>query len=620
MKKSVLALSVISALFLAGCNSDDDSSSPDPTPEPSPEIRTIEVSTALKNVSEMNALSSECLPVGESVKLNGDVNVPVGFEHPVCAIQDNKGNVHFVRTNDYQITVTDENGQKFQEEIGDITNFDFEFDVVGEANIAVNFVGELEGKYTDTYSYYTVETPSNGQTVNRSETEVLVAVDNEAYSFVTFQSHNDDILFDETTITTTKAFHFGLTAQENRTKNELIAYRYIKQDADLVFTARNYDTAFSSIDFEPKKHFDFGLLQIDPNTGGIIINPPKFGEPIVIIPTPTDRVVEPEQVTGAELQSYDPVTGAATFIATPVRGAAEPWIYPDFKISSGEFTLEQFDFSFNVETSLEASAMYMNIYLLDTDGESLNAVIYPNGEVTVKQKENGKYKEIQKFEGEGATASFIATFGGYPLESRIDGVKLQTNFIVRVADDNTEEFEFTIHDFTVEKIDLNPIEPVPGVVNEENLSNLTVESIDGDSGAVKAVVKKDDNAYVFAKTTGNTTLKEHSFDIDVTGFESGWMNIYLQTTDEAGKKVNSRFDYHMSGTYAGKFICDNSESYSCPTGGFESYNSFEDLVTAYGDYKVRKYMNGLLIGNFFLRNPAAIAGSEVTVNRFTVNP
>ncbi|WP_119967985.1 hypothetical protein [Shewanella japonica] len=621
MKKSVLALSVISALFLAGCSSDDDSSSPEPTPEPSPEMRTIEVSTALKNVSEMNAMSSGCLPVNIPVPQD-DVELP-GIDHPVCKIDDSEGNPHFIRTNDYEITVTDQSGIKYTETIEDITNFEFEFDVIGDAEIHVDFIGTLEGSHDEAYSYYTVETPLLGKKVGRDETEITVELDNESYSYVTFQANNDDIVFEQTTITTSDEYHFGISGQsENELESKLIhAYRYIKQDADLFFTARNSVEAKAWIDFLPRKHYEFGELKIDPNSGDLIIKEPDFGTPIGITPVPANAAVLPNQVDGAENPVYNTETGAVTFTATlPKLGnEVEPWIYPNFEFTEGKYQLNQFDFSFDVTTNIETS-MFMNVYLIDVDGETLNAVVYPTGEVNVMKKIEGTYTSVDEFEGEGALQTFMLQYGDYKLASRSDGTKRQTNFIIRVADDNTEEFTFTVLDYTVETVDLYPIEPIPGVVSEENLSNLEIDSIDSDSGAVKAVVKKDGNAYVFAKTTGNTTLKEHSFDIDVTGFENGYMNIYLQTTDAAGKKVNSRFDYHMSGEHKGKFICSNTDKYPCPTEVFESYDSFEDLVTAYGDYKVRKYMNGLLIGNFFLRNPAAIAGSEVTVNRFTVNP
>ncbi|NKF50380.1 hypothetical protein G3R49_07300 [Shewanella sp. WXL01] len=619
MKKSLLTISVITALLTSGCSSDEQST-------PTEEIRTIEVSTNLKNVSNVNALSSNCLPVGDSLTTNDDVKIPVGFEHPVCAIKDNRGFVHYVRTNDYQITITDSQGTKFTESIADITNFQFEFDVVGEAVAEVHFIGELEGKYTDVYSYYTVETPSKGQTIDRSETNVKIEVDNEQFSYVTFQSHNDDVIFQETTITTEKEFHFGLTGQQTNNSEEVVAYRYIKQDADVLFTARNYEMAYASIEFQPQKHFDFGVLEIDPNEGSIIITPPRFGNPIDITPTPIDKVINPDQVLGATIVNYEPTTGAATFEAQPKLGKAEPSVYPEIQFEPDTYILNQFDFNFDVETSISAST-FMNIYLIDVDSKTLNAVVYPTGNVTILKKDtNGDYLTFDKFEGDGALQSFMIQYGEYTLASQTDSTKRQTNFILRVADDNKEAFEFTINEFTIELVDLQPLEPIDAAITEKQLIGADIKEIDLWTGNTTIIGKH--NARISAVPTlkfpkGAISVKDVAINFDVTAPESElssdvpYVNIYLENGDT--------YDLFIGGINDGKVIkqsnlgtCDQNEldTKTC-------YNSFTEFQAEKGEQTLRNWAeSGKLNTNFVLRvgdSNDNLKDIEAKVNSYSVN-
>jgi len=432
MNLNKLVLPILGATALIGCGSDSEST------DPSVQVRTVSVNTVLANISEVNALSQDCLMDFVPEK---EITIPELMN--VCALQDTNGNVHYVRTNDYELTVTDMFGTQ---------TYTID-DIVYDASLSVDIFGEATFKITakvddsvghQFYSYYLVE----GETdISSNESEVTIEVDNKDYSYVTFSvADHDDIDFEHTTITelNSEAKNFGATGSEGGEQvDSAYAYRYINRNADIIFTISNGLTAEASIDdFQPGVHYDFGELAIDPSLGNIIIKDPDFGTPIDISPTPTPitPVISESQMDNAEFMRFNEHGHAKFKTTTNIKGKAEPWLYPDVKFEDGAKLLNQFNFSYAIDDNGNDFSTFMNIYLLNGDGESVRADYFADDNIKV---EGVKLSKEQ----------FINQYGEYKLAARADGIKFKTNFIVRIADDNTKaDLEFTVTEYTVEEL------------------------------------------------------------------------------------------------------------------------------------------------------------------------
>ncbi|MFA0084542.1 hypothetical protein [Vibrio sp. 10N.261.51.F12] len=617
MKKTVLSSLVLASLVLVGC---DDSSTSE---SPALQGRTVSVNATLANISEMNALSNTCLKDVQLPK-SKTVKTPE-FESNVCAIQDIDGNVHYVRTSSYKLSVTDTYGTK-DYDINDIVLDGMQdVEVFGDATFKIT-PQHVDGEYNQFYSYYLVE---GEEDVPGNEMYVEIKVENKNFSYVTFTvTDREDIDFYHSTITESREEpkNFGATgsAYEDDYKEVVYdthAYRYITRDAEVLVTANNGASTIASIDFEPLKHYDFGELKIDPKSGVIIITPPDFGDPIEIIPTPVTPVIKPSQVDNAELVSFDQNGFGVFSTVANNRGLAEPWLYPEVQFEDGQKSLKQFEFSYELEGHNSFST-FMNIYLLDEAGTLVRAIYYPNGDVTVDDGAAPMDK-----------TTFIETYGSYKLAARMDGTRFKTNFIVRVADDNTEaDLQFKVKDFTVKELS-------PVVVSEQLVGGTILDSIDDTNNTVDIELtgnpqsSTDNPLWVYsttkfpAKEGDAPTLSQVSVDVDVEVSDTfsnkaasdAYINIYLDRWNET-----ETFALYVSGPRKGQVVQrthredEEKEEYS-------SYNAFQ---ATYPDTKVKGLTEGLKLNtNFILRfgdndngkgEQGDLLGEVVSINSFDI--
>ncbi len=620
MKKTVLSSLVVATITMVGCN---DSSTAE---SPVLQGRMVSVSTELANVSEMNALTNTCL---RDVQLPAPTKELPEFENNVCAIEDLDGNVHFVRTSDYELTVTDIYGSK-NYPIADITNGMHEVEVFGEATFRVT-PQRVEGEDNQFYSYYLVE---GEQDLSQDERHVAIKVDNTEFSYVTFTvAEREDLDFYHTTITEAREEpkNFGATrthVEGDVNIYETHAYRYIKKDSEVLITAYNGASYVESIDFEPLKHYDFGELKIDPKSGDIIITPPDFGEPIEIVPTPVAPVIKPSQVDNAELVHFD-ANGYGIFstIANK-RGEAEPWLYPEVKFENGIKSLKTFEFNYQIEES-NGFATFMNIYLLDDD-VLVRAVYYPSNEETIEDYPDG-YVRVDG----GAIISkndFLKLYGDYKLAARADGIRFNTNFIVRVADDNTVEgLKFTVKEFTVKQLPASVAQEqvIGGTIFDSNLDETTSVNIEIDGNKQSS---KHNPLWIYTNTkfpvkeADAPMLSQISVDVDVEVSDTfaskaasdSYINIYLD-----GWNSTETFALYVSGDNKGQVIQRTHRVGEAQ----EVYSNYEAFQSAYADTKVRGVTEGLKLNtNFMLRfgdndngvDGADLIGEQVTIHKFNV--
>ncbi|MEZ8859461.1 hypothetical protein [Vibrio sp. 10N.247.311.51] len=617
MKKTVLSSLVLASLVLVGC---DDSSTSE---SPALQGRTVSVNTTLANISEMNALSNTCL---KDVQLPNSKTVKTPeFESNVCAIQDIDGNVHYVRTSSYKLSVTDMYGTK-DYDINDIVLDGMQdVEVFGDATFKIT-PKHVDGEYNQFYSYYLVE---GEEDVPGNEMHVEIKVDNKNFSYVTFTvTDREDIDFYHSTITESReeSKNFGATgsAYEDDYKEvvyETHAYRYITKDADVLLTANNGASTIASIDFEPIKHYDFGELKIDPKSGVIIITPPDFGDPIEIIPTPVTPVIKPSQVDNAELVFFDGNGFGVFSTVANKKGLAEPWLYPEVQFEDGLKSLKQFEFSYELEGH-ESFDTFMNIYLLDEAGALVRAIYYPNGDVTVDDGTPIMDK-----------ATFIENYGSYKLAARMDGVRFKTNFIVRVADDNADAgLQFTVKDFTVKEL-------LPVVVSEQLVGGTILDSIDDTNHSVDIELTGnrqssiDNPLWVYtdtkfpAKEGDAPTLDQVSVGVDVKVSDTfsdkaasdAYINIYLD-----GWKATETFALYVSGPRKGEVVQRTHREGEEQ----EVYLSYDSFQAAYFDTKVKGLAEGTKLNtNFILRfgdndngkgEDGNLLGEVVAINSFDI--
>ncbi|MEZ8625711.1 hypothetical protein AB6D75_07935 [Vibrio splendidus] len=594
MRKTILSSLVAANLALVGCDDSSTSTSPE---SPVSQARTVTVDATMANITEVNALSNTCL---KDIQLPESKVVSVqDFDNNVCAVQDIDGNVHYVRTNGYNLLVTDMYGTSTYDINDIVVDGVQDVEVFGEATFKIT-PKVVEGEYNQFYSYYLVE---GEEEVTADEMHVEIKVDNKDYSYVTFTvADREDIDFYHSTITESReeSKNFGATRAGDYEGSEgsdygTYAYRYIKKDADILITAFNGASTTGTIDFEPLKHYDLGELRIEPKSGDIIITPPDFGEPIEIIPTPVTPVIKPSQVDSAELVFFDGNGFGVFSTVANKKGLAEPWLYPEVQFEDGLKSLKQFEFSYELEGH-ESFDTFMNIYLLDEAGTLVRAIYYPNGDVTVDDGTPIMDK-----------ATFIENYGSYKLAARIDGVRFKTNFIVRVADDNTAAgLQFTVKDFTVKELS-------SVVVSEQLVGGTILDSIDDSNHSVDIELtgnrqsSVDNPLWVYtdtkfpAKEGDAPTLGQVSVDVDVEVSDTfsdkaasdAYISIYLD-----GWNSTETFALYVSGQLKGQVVQRAHREGE----GQEVYLSYDSFQAAYFDTKVKGLAEGTKLNtNFILR-------------------
>lgn len=562
-------------------------------------------------------------------------------------IEDIKGNIHFARVDGYKMTISDEreSGEPVVfEDIEDITKFNETFVLYGKATIEVEFTGELDGSATQFYSYYTVETPRGGQEVAFDEKDIQVIVDNQQFSLVTFDSSvvdeekqgegYIDVDMYNTTISQVDqdhSYNFGVTASTNNHINGsgLHAYRYINNNAKVdVVMHTGESTSFDIAHFEPRKHYDFQTIKVDPNNGNIIITPPDFGEPIVIVPTPDNAVITPDQVVGAYPVSYDKQSGSPTYetIEQIKRDGSVTYdasIYPNFKFTKDSgLLLKDFIWVAEIETSKEYQSIHgvpwFSIYLVNPEPTLKEPYIRWDVKIDGSGIFNPDGRQVSSIE------EFISEYGEYELYSNSDNGRTNTNFIIRLGLDEAEKFTYTVSKFEVYTNGTVP------AINDSQLFYADIFSIDLDGAVVikgkhepsVGDLKYNTIAVPSIKFDGTKTLDQydvnsHSISVDEVnvisdnGVEEIFVKIYLTAPD--GTEVKYNWFLNGDETRKGRVV-----NHDYPSDYFEDFDAF---YLERSDYIVRNWWDTLPKQNFIIQFGDTNHDAEDSmwkINRFDV--
>ncbi|OBT08334.1 hypothetical protein A9267_11565 [Shewanella sp. UCD-FRSSP16_17] len=289
MKKSVLALSVISALFLAGCSSDDDSSSPEPTPEPT-ESREVAVTIA----------AAQLLPTSVVITSDED-GIPVLPEY----IQqvDNKGYQHAILVKGYDLCYSDEIVTDKCFHNIDIYDATITLDVTGEATITISnpIVNSV-----DTSPVYTA---FGEETLKVEDTQVEIKVTNKDWQYITVESSND---VEASYLNNLSMEWTEVSKDAHRNVDYDYSFGYVLIDSQVVVDTPKYGSLEADTTYEANGRVD---LRVNFNeNGNIIIGDPSFGDGDSPIIEPVTPVMD-ENIMGRGLTDYtiDHNTGAVTW-------------------------------------------------------------------------------------------------------------------------------------------------------------------------------------------------------------------------------------------------------------------------------------------------------------------
>ncbi|WP_285163330.1 hypothetical protein [Shewanella goraebulensis] len=365
MKKSVLALSVISALFLAGCSSDDDNEVVTPEPVEKSRDVTVEVSsiygelstTPMSTYSEDGTGSiAECkLAISKTSPSEDSASVP--FDLQYC----NDGYTLTIEHDGETITRT---GISLTEKV-----------TAGNVTGAVTFTlthPELES-IEDSY-YYTL---SGSATVDASEVDVKLIATNENWSLVTV-SNNSDI--SEARLNTISMISHDSMSRNTITRTDFIMYTKESE---------------SFLEVESKKHSSYGSTYVETQTnkhhhlplvinedGSVIINPGFGGDPIKV--TPASPVMEDSALLVNGLSNYtvDSLSGAVTYtIDAPNARDVEPYSYTQISIADSKNTIADYSIEFDaLTTRLDETTAFptLSIYVTDNPGSGNNGDLKQN--------------------------------------------------------------------------------------------------------------------------------------------------------------------------------------------------------------------------------------------------
>ncbi|WP_299570090.1 hypothetical protein [uncultured Shewanella sp.] len=444
MKKSVLALSVISALFLAGCSSDDDNEvvTPDPV-----ETKSISVSVN-SNITKETVSADIVYPVNPSPE-----------EVPLAQVYSKSGYPHFLRTDSYKLCIEPESAVVWGEPcftVSDLANNEetFEFEINAKVE-DVKAVLEFEGKHHhETANYYYTAVGSTKVEHDMDNFEVTAKFD-PSYSYVTIEGL--DAIDGLNTFINTQHFALTQTEHEDDEVGKGLYYGYIRKTSDLDLTTiydEKYEDEISYNSEEPKHtHYKVGKTIED---GSIIITPPNLGEPIVV--EPTEPVISKEQLIGANIVGEPNMwTGETTIIGT-VKSRIS--ILPTTKFTKNTVQVKQIDFSVKATApidELSSDVPYVNIYL--ENGQKYDYFVggINNGKV-INQSLQGTCSA--EHIGSGLCFESFADFqltdsehgqGDQFLDNWSETARMNTNFILRIGDSNDDlaNVEAVITDFSV---------------------------------------------------------------------------------------------------------------------------------------------------------------------------
>ncbi|MDO6684842.1 MULTISPECIES: hypothetical protein [unclassified Agarivorans] len=370
MKRTVLAtLIAISPLALTGCL--DNSSTSDDS-----ELQARTVSVKLQSPASIGLKEGE--------REGNDLH------EKVIKVYDNNGYPHFLRVDGYQVLVNDfidgVGAREVLIDIEDISKADsFDIEVTGEAHIKlIAPITYFDGDVA--YSYTAVAE----ETVTRETNEVLLYAEYDpSFSYVTVRASED------VDRANTYVNDENLAAALNEDGTDAYHTVYIQKESVIEITTTYGSTTVDALAYDPKKpeHYPFNITKTE--DGGIIIVPPKFGEPIEI--SPVEPIITKSQVMFAEITETS-ITGAVTLVSKP-RGGKPKDFEATVKTVVGNENLgtigdRNLDFTYDLLTHTGNIQPYVNIYVDGTlevthDDETItleqvkSVTYYGNGRETV---------------------------------------------------------------------------------------------------------------------------------------------------------------------------------------------------------------------------------------------
>ena len=395
MKKSVLALSVISALFLAGCSSDDDEVvTPDPV-EKSRDV-TVEVSSIYGELSTtpMSTYSEDgtgsiatCNLATSKTSPTSDEDVP--FDLQYC-------NDGYTLTIEHDGETITRKGISLSEKV-----------TAGNVTGTVTFTlthPELESA-EDSY-YYTL---SGSATVDASEVDVKLIATNENWSLVTV-SNNSDI--SEARLNTISMISHDSMSRNTITRTDFIMYT--KESESFLEVESEKHSSYGSTYVETKTNKHHHLPLVINEDGSVIINPGFGGDPIKV--TPATPVMEDNALLVNGLSNYavDSLSGAVTYtIDAPNDRDVEPYSYTQVSIADSKKTIADYFIEFDaLTTRLDETTAFptLSIYVINDSGNGNNG--------NLKQNTNLKFYGDRNESGDMLVRAY--THNGTMWEGKVD--------------------------------------------------------------------------------------------------------------------------------------------------------------------------------------------------------
>ncbi len=344
MKKSILALSVISALFLSGCSSDDDEII---TPEPT--SRSVEVNLTIPQISATT---------------NDEPATPWMTQI------DSKGFQHALLLEQYYLCYSDDVVNDKCQDIN-LTDKTFKLDVTGSATFTVSHPSTDNNIYTTSPVY----TASGTATLGVDATEILIPVENTKWQYISVEHSNDVNARDGIKINNHDA-SLTLVEQPNRKMEEQYQYSfgYVLIDSTVTVDTHKYGELSADTIYKAKEHIPL-RLNFNEN-GGIVIGEPNFGEPLEPIAPiePTLPVFDATIANSGGLdfatKQVDFTTGAVTYKIKDANKNFTPEAYTYTPMLVGTHQLKEFNFIF--EASIDnGHTPVISIYVSDKKGATI---------------------------------------------------------------------------------------------------------------------------------------------------------------------------------------------------------------------------------------------------------
>ncbi|CAH7409737.1 exported hypothetical protein [Vibrio chagasii] len=426
---------------------------------------------------------------------------------------------------------------------------------------------------------------------NLSYESVTIVMDNHDYSYVTVD-HSDHIysvqlngtdLFNHETgfdygYTTTKTGHLLADTKFGLIQGEV--------DADV---GTHYKIRLHSVDGDWDWDINWDEIDID------------FGGSVAIHP---NRIKNADGVT---IHANGNVTG--TTKANAQTTASFPMIDRDGnKLELA--ALKRYSLDLDVEFSDDSTNTYVNIYLVNDNGDTTRGDYHLTGALAGKVElynfpNQGDWRQFESY------SEFVEEFGDWKVRADWNHGNFFnpdfSNFIYRMGDSSYNG----VADFIIKSYDVkvSPKQDADSVIPLHNVHRAKDVSADTDTGSVSGMTN---GKAVYAHVSGykSKPLADFEMDFDIE-FEGAMHFVNIYVTNEDGE--NYTVNHYLSGNNEGKFQIQ----------GLTTAMEREEFMGEYGSYTVRiNYMeSGLnpfyaLAGNFVWRSGDS---SYEGVDSFVIN-